>query len=87
MVDLNHLISPASGWVLTSANGLNDSGSIVGTGLVNGQQRAFLLTEFSGVDSDAPLATVEGNIDHRRQCDAHVLGSLLGSQWNQRGID
>ena len=47
--------------MLTSASGLNDGGSIVGTGLINGQQHGFLLTPFSGVDTDAPLATLEGS--------------------------
>jgi len=42
LLDLNTLI-PASGWVLTSANAINDQGQIVGTGTLNGEQRAFLL--------------------------------------------
>ncbi|HEX8071923.1 MAG TPA: hypothetical protein VF546_18390 [Pyrinomonadaceae bacterium] len=41
--DLNALIAPGSGWVLTSAADINDAGQIVGTGLLNGQPRAFLL--------------------------------------------
>ena len=44
MVDLNTLIDPASGWVLTSANGINDSGQIAGTGTINGQTHAYLLS-------------------------------------------
>ncbi len=43
MLNLNHLIAPDSGWVLTHANGINDHNEIVGQGLVNGQTRAFLL--------------------------------------------
>lgn len=41
-IDLNRLITTA-GWVLTSANGINDVRQIVGVGLRNGQPRAFLL--------------------------------------------
>ena len=41
-IDLNRLI-PSSGWILTSATGINDSGQIVGVGLRDGQVRAFLL--------------------------------------------
>lgn len=41
---LNALIDPLSGWVLTSGNGINDSGQITGRGLLNGQERAFLMT-------------------------------------------
>ncbi len=44
MIDLNSLISPASGWVLSHANGINDAGQIVGDGIVDGQQHAFVLT-------------------------------------------
>lgn len=44
MVDLNTLIPPASGWVLTVANGVNDNGQIVGNGTINGQTHGFLLT-------------------------------------------
>jgi probable HAF family extracellular repeat protein len=44
-VDLNSLISPTSGWTLIAANGINDSGCIVGKGInPSGQTDAFLLT-------------------------------------------
>jgi probable HAF family extracellular repeat protein len=45
MQDLNNLIPSDSGWTLTLANGINDSGEIVGYGFVNGQTyaHAFLL--------------------------------------------
>lgn len=42
--DLNTLIAPGSGWLVTSAVGINEAGQIVGTGQLNGQPRAFLLT-------------------------------------------
>jgi probable HAF family extracellular repeat protein len=44
MLDLNDLIDPLSDWVLTSATDINGRGQIVGTGLLNGQQRGFILT-------------------------------------------
>jgi probable HAF family extracellular repeat protein len=40
--DLNRLI-PSSGWMLSSATGINDRGQIVGAGVRDGQVRAFLL--------------------------------------------
>jgi probable HAF family extracellular repeat protein len=40
MVDLNSLIDPSSGWVLSKANGINDLGQIVGGGSLG----AFILT-------------------------------------------
>ena len=42
--DLNSLLPPDSGWNLWEATGINDAGQIVGTGILNGQTRAFLLT-------------------------------------------
>lgn len=41
--DLNNLIEPGSGWVLTRALGINDIGMITGEGLLNGDSHAFLL--------------------------------------------
>jgi probable HAF family extracellular repeat protein len=42
--DLNSLIPANSGWVLREAVGINDAGQVAGTGVHNGQLRAFLLT-------------------------------------------
>jgi probable HAF family extracellular repeat protein len=41
--DLNNLLPAGTGWVLSSANDINDAGWIIGNGLLNGQGRAFLL--------------------------------------------
>lgn len=43
MTDLNGKLPAESGWTLTSAADINENGQIVGTGLLNGQTRAFLL--------------------------------------------
>ncbi len=43
MLDLNTLLPPASGWTLTHATGINDSGVIVGKGLFAGRTLAFIL--------------------------------------------
>jgi chitinase len=43
-VDLNTLIPSGTGWILLQANGVNDAGQIVGTGLINNNIRAFVLT-------------------------------------------
>lgn len=42
--DLNDLIPANSGWELTTATAINDGGQIVGSGTINGQERAYLLT-------------------------------------------
>jgi probable HAF family extracellular repeat protein len=48
MLDLNSLILPGSGWSeLTVATAISDGGEIVGIGILNGQERAFLLTPVS----------------------------------------
>ena len=44
MLDLNALISSGTGWILTAANAVNNAGQIVGEGLLDGVQHAFLLT-------------------------------------------
>jgi probable HAF family extracellular repeat protein len=44
MLDLNGMIDPASGWVLTAARAINESGQIAGFGTVGGQTHAFRLT-------------------------------------------
>lgn len=43
-LDLNDRIAPGVGWTLTSAEGINEAGQIVGYGTLNGQTRAVLLT-------------------------------------------
>jgi probable HAF family extracellular repeat protein len=43
-VDLNTLIGQDSGWTLTDARDINDRGQIIGTGILHGEQRGFLLT-------------------------------------------
>ena len=42
-LDLNNLIDPSSGWVLTEADAVNNSGQITGYGTIGGQSRAFVL--------------------------------------------
>src|ERR1700722_930489 len=44
MQDLNSLIPAGSGWTLTWAFAINDSGQITGQGEINGQTHAYLLT-------------------------------------------
>jgi probable HAF family extracellular repeat protein len=44
MHDLNDMISSKSGWLLETASSINSKGEIVGTGIINGDTRAFRLT-------------------------------------------
>ncbi|HEB60661.1 MAG TPA: DUF3466 family protein [Phycisphaeraceae bacterium] len=75
-LDLNDLIDPAEGWTLYYAYDINNAGQIVGNGLHNGQQRAFLLT---------PIVT--GDLDHDGDVDQADLGILLSSYGNDAGGD
>jgi hypothetical protein len=53
MLDLNALIPSGSGWELLEAYGINDSGEIVGEGLLNGRSHAFRLDADTGSSSFA----------------------------------
>lgn len=44
MIDVNTLLPQNSGWVLRDAQAINDVGQIVGFGIINGQERAYLLS-------------------------------------------
>jgi uncharacterized protein (TIGR03437 family) len=48
MYDLNRQLVNGSGWLLTSAAAINDAGQIAGTGVIQQQQHAFLLTPVQG---------------------------------------
>ncbi|HEY9605578.1 MAG TPA: hypothetical protein V6C85_28500, partial [Allocoleopsis sp.] len=47
MTDLNSLIPLDSGWLLSDARGINNTGQIVGYGSINSEFHAFLLTPVS----------------------------------------
>ena len=58
MQDLNSLIPAGSGWILQEAYGINTSGQIVGSGVINGQTRAFLATPDTALlDTTPPTVT------------------------------
>jgi probable HAF family extracellular repeat protein len=60
MTDLNAMIDPASGWHLTEAKAINDSGQIVGNGKNKaGQSHAFLLTPVPLSESAAVSSTAQ----------------------------
>jgi probable HAF family extracellular repeat protein len=62
MTDLNSLLPPDSGWTLQYASAINDAGQIVGYGLHNGQQRAFLLNVQSSAITPTSLAWNSTNL-------------------------
>jgi hypothetical protein len=66
--DLNNLIDPTSGWILTSATGISDNGYIIGEGLHNGVETGFVLTPVPEPAScGLILATVSALVISRRR--------------------
>ncbi len=55
MTNLNDLIPPGSGWVLTNATGINAHNEIVGSGLFHGVSKAFLLRRNGRIITFSPL--------------------------------
>ncbi len=51
LIDLNTRLPEDSGWVVTIADGINDDGVIIGSGLLDGQSRAFRM-EPPSIDQD-----------------------------------
>jgi probable HAF family extracellular repeat protein len=70
MWDLNDLISANSGWVLSSATGINILGQVVGYGTINGQEHAFLLTPKLRLKKISSAATAA---DSRAKTERHTL--------------
>lgn len=46
LLDLQDLIPTDSGWLLMNATAINNVGQIVGSGMLNGEQHAFVLTPY-----------------------------------------
>jgi probable HAF family extracellular repeat protein len=44
LLDLNSMVPASSGWHLAAATEINDSGQIIGSGFLNGETRAFVMT-------------------------------------------
>lgn len=80
--DINKLISceDAAAWQLSEARSINDSGIITGTGVFEGEKRAFMLMPVAGT---APNCEVEVSSDSG---SVPVIGLLLltGLAWGRR---
>ncbi|WP_339907214.1 hypothetical protein [Symmachiella dynata] len=79
MDNLNSEIDPNSGWDLTEARGINDSGQIVGVGWINGEERAFRYRPAGSDDGVSPAVnTVDdlGKLDPSHvYCQANAINN------------
>ncbi|HWQ92915.1 MAG TPA: PKD domain-containing protein [Clostridia bacterium] len=75
MVDLNSLLDPDSGWVLASAQFINDAGHVVGSGTFNGVASWFRLVP--GAQNADPIASAGPN--QVVECGSDVVLDASGS--------
>jgi probable HAF family extracellular repeat protein len=67
IVDLNTLLPANSGWQLTSAQFINDSGRVVGVGLYNGTYQPYILDLPTGNNPPVAVAGADQTIDCQAQ--------------------
>ena len=84
MYDLNALLPANSGWVTQALYGIdiNDNGQIAGTGLFNGVQRAFLISDNDGIFANGGstitnLGTLAQRFERRRTAST-TSGQVVG---------
>ena len=63
MLDLNDLLPTGSGWELKNASDINDSGQIVGNGIIAGEYHAFLMTPYSCSEHPAMDFNLDCKVD------------------------
>jgi probable HAF family extracellular repeat protein len=78
MEDLNNLIPANSGWTLLEATGINVRGQIVGTGMIQGDEHAFLLTPEYGNAAIAKSSTTD-TAPYFPNCGANQTRGRRGS--------
>jgi probable HAF family extracellular repeat protein len=92
MVDVNSLLPTNSGWLLFTAEFINDNGQIVGAGLHNGEFAYYVLT--LGSENQPPVANA--GADQTVECGSLTRldgtassdpdGDSLGFVWREGGV-
>jgi len=85
--DLNSLLPPASGWVLESAEAINDSGQIVGYGTIGGQRHAFLLTQAPILSGLGPTSAAVGGTAFTLAVDGANFIPGATVNWNGTALE
>lgn len=75
LAELNTLIPPDSGWDLTEAIDINDSGEIIGFGKFQGDWHAYLLQPWQKVELQIISKVDTERLDSNRLLKAMILGS------------
>jgi probable HAF family extracellular repeat protein len=82
--DLNDWIPADSGWILTEATGVNNSGQIAGNGSHRGVARPFVLTPSAGPDIRPPVAALMTTVVTNVSPYAHPIQVIF---WDDSGVD
>lgn len=77
VMDLNAMLPEDSGWFLEEAIAINDLGQITGTGTIDGERRAYLLTPLSADGGPLPDPIPEPG-------PVAVFGLAAGYVWFRR---
>ena len=85
MYDLTRQLVNGSGWQLCFATGINDAGQIAGTGLIQGQRHAFLLTPAIGPQVNAVVGAGL-SVPAVSSISANGLFTLFGTGFAAAGV-
>lgn len=78
MLDLNLLIAPDAGWLLTDAKGINDQGQITGTGISEGKTHAYLLQPVPAIAKDSSIS---------KAADGHFIVKAIGTPYRIYAVE
>ena len=82
--DLTSLLADDSGWVLQQVGGINSSGQIVGTGMLNGRRHGFVLSLGALPSIDTPPAA--NDLSATTDVDTPVTITLSGADLEHDAI-